>query len=132
MVDSIKPVRRRYWKDSQAKFAWKHSLEHAFLRLVIQCGKEGWTQTELLERRNKYLVGNWERLSSAEKAEMFGYFNGLCALMQSKLVTMYCIKGIWMTPKELCDRKYPGIEPSMATSENCHWCHVVNGEFKPY
>lgn len=134
-------MRRRYFRNDQAKYAYVHNLKSAFRQMFKNARRFCWTQAFMLESRAKLLGGNgvttspgsWEKLTDIERSCAFGYWEALSDSLVDELKGMYHINGKWYTPSEVIDRK-DGVEPGRdveSGGKNYHFVFVVNTENGP-
>jgi hypothetical protein len=133
--------RKTYFRNDTDHFMYMRSLKTSMRQMFKNCRRFAWTMEFLLESRQKLFGGNlvntspgqWGKLTAADQAEIFGYWDALHDSLMDELEHRYLINGKWYTGSEVCDRK-DGTDPSRdipSPATNSHFVFVVNTENGP-
>lgn len=117
----------------RVRFNYLHGLKSGLRQLFKNARRFAWSSEFVREKFNAMLGDRWERLTTADRCEINGYFAALSDVLWDELDGRYLINGKWYLPSEVCDRK-DGTEPSRDCEPggtNYHKVHTVNTENGP-
>lgn len=125
-----KGKRKSYIRNQSELSCYMQGLRASIRNMFANCERFCWTFNEMMENRNKLLVGKWQRLTAIDQASIFGYWDALADQLWDKLEGRYLINGKYYLPSEVIDGK-DGTNTSRdikSGAGNYHKLHVVRTE----